>query len=140
MRDSLICVDASIVVRLVADPRNKKVQHLWKSWNADRQIIAPSLLYYEVTNALYQYQRVGLISQTSLELSLRAALALPILLHGNAELHREALQLATDLALPATYDAHYLALAQRFTAEFWTSDRRLSRAVRRKLSWVNLLD
>ena len=35
--------------------------------------------------------------------------------------------------------AHYLALAKRFDAEFWTADRRLVRAVQDELSWVHLV-
>ena len=36
-------------------------------------------------------------------------------------------------------DAHYLALAQRLGAEFWTADRRLVQAVQATLPWVNLV-
>jgi len=54
-------------------------------------------------------------------------------------LHRRALQLAEALSLPAAYDAHYLALAERVGAEFWTTDRRLANKVREALPWVHLL-
>jgi hypothetical protein len=43
------------------------------------------------------------------------------------------------LSLPAAYDAHYLALAERVGAEFWTTDRRLANKVREALPWVHLL-
>lgn len=36
-----------------------------------------------------------------------------------------ALDLAERLSLSATYDAHYLALAEWLGAEFWTADQRL---------------
>ncbi len=58
---------------------------------------------------------------------------------GDAELHRQALKIAQRYNLPATYDAHYLALAERLGIEFWTADRRLFNAVRSSLSWVNLV-
>jgi alpha-galactosidase len=45
--------------------------------------------------------------------------------------------LAQRLALPAAHDAHYLALAERLGAEFWTADQRLVRAVQPQLSWVH---
>jgi predicted nucleic acid-binding protein len=39
--------------------------------------------------------------------------------------------------LGATYDAHYLALADYLGGEFWTADRRLAKVVQRELGWVN---
>jgi len=38
------------------------------------------------------------------------------------------LDLAARFSLPAIYDAHYLALAERLGSEFWTADRRLGQA------------
>ncbi len=64
---------------------------------------------------------------------------LNITLYGDAELHRQALNLAKSLRLPASYDAHYLALAQRLGAEFWTGDRRLVNSVQAVLPWANLV-
>ena len=39
--------------------------------------------------------------------------------------------------LPATYDAHYLALAEWMDIELWTADMRLVKAIRSfDLDWV----
>jgi predicted nucleic acid-binding protein len=54
---------------------------------------------------------------------------LPIRLEAGARLQRRALAMASELALPAAYDAHYLALARSLDAEFWTADARLARQV-----------
>ena len=133
-----ICVDASLVIRLVADPADEAVRRLWEGWDADgRLVAAPTLLYYEVTNGLFQYQRLGLLTSDAVQLAQQAALSLPISLHGQATLHRRALGLAGGLVLPATYDAHYLALAEALDAEFWTADKRLVHAVRETLPWVH---
>jgi hypothetical protein len=35
-----------------------------------------------------------------------------------------------QFSLPATYDAHYLALAERENCEFWTADTRLFNAIK----------
>lgn len=43
-------------------------------------------------------------------------------------MHDRALSLATRFTLPATYDAHYLALAEELGCEFWTADKRLAGA------------
>jgi len=82
MRNSWLCVDANLVIRLVADPKDETVRQLWEQWDADtRKLAAPTLLYYEVTNALCRYRKLGLMSTSSVRLALRAALALPIELH-----------------------------------------------------------
>jgi predicted nucleic acid-binding protein len=141
MRNSWRCVDANLVIRLVADPRDETVRQLWERWDTEsRQLAAPTLLYYEVANALYRYRRLGLMSASSVQLALRAALALPIELHSEAELHQRAVELAERLSLPAAYDAHYLALAAQLGGEFWTADAKLVRAVRAELPWVRLVE
>ena len=142
MRDSPICVDASLVLRLLgAGAYDAPVVQLWRGWHENgRSLVAPALLYYEVSNALHRYAAHGeLLPQEAAE-ALEAALGLDIALTGDADLHRRALELAQRLSLPATYDAHYLALAERLGAEFWTSDRQLARAVQPALPWVHALD
>ncbi len=41
--------------------------------------------------------------------------------------------------LPATYEAHYLALAEREACDYWTADERLCNGVKGELSWVRWL-
>jgi len=137
---SWICVDANLVIRLVADPSNQAVRQLWTQWDtAHRQLAAPGLLTYEVANALYRYCTLGYMTASSVELALEAALALPLRLHHEATLHRRALALAGRFALPAAYDAHYLALAEYLNGEFWTANRTLAHVVQSELEWVYLV-
>lgn len=139
-RSSTVCVDASLVVRHVAAPTDADAAALWAGWEAARvTLVAPALLHYEVANALHQYRRGGSRSTVALKASFRAALALPVALYDDDALHEEATDVADRYALPATYDAHYLALADRLGAEFWTADKRLANAVRPHLGWVRLL-
>jgi len=98
------------------------------------------LLYYEVANALYRYQHRGYLSASAVQLSFRAAFALPLELHGEPDLHWRALDLADKFSLPAVYDAHYLALAELLEGEFWTADGRLARTVQSSLPWVHLVE
>ena len=141
MPSSLICVDASLVVRLIIDPQDRVVRALWRQWDGDtRQVAAPTLLHYEVSNALYLYQRLERLSEVAVKRALEAALALPVKLYGTKNLHRRAVEMAIGYGLKATYDAHYLALAEQLEAELWTSDRRLARNVQTNLEWVHLLE
>jgi predicted nucleic acid-binding protein len=140
MSSSWICVDANLVLRLVADPADEPIQRLWEHWDSEnRRLGAPTLLYYEVANALCRYQRLGYLSASAVQLSFRAALALPLELHGEPDLHWRALYLADKFSLPATHDAHYLALAELLGGEFWTADGRLARMVQLSLPWVHLV-
>ncbi|MCA1666314.1 MAG: type II toxin-antitoxin system VapC family toxin [Thermomicrobia bacterium] len=134
---SAICVDAGLVVRRVAIPQDAAIQAVWERWvTSNQRLIAPSLLRYEVTNALYQYQKAGALSVIAAQQALRAAFALPLRLIEDADLSSEALAMAGRFALPAAYDAHYLALAERLGATFVTTDQRLVNAVQAALPWV----
>jgi len=114
MSSSWLCVDANLVVRLVADPKDELGRGLWEQWDAEgQQLAAPTLLHYEVTNALYRYRRQGWMSLVAVRLALKAAFSLPLHLYGEAALHQRALDLAERFSLPAAYDAHYLALAEQ---------------------------
>ena len=141
MSNLTLCVDANLVIRLIIDPQDEVVRQLWEQWDASgRQIAAPTLLYYEVSNALYRYQRAKMMSSSTVRLALKAALALPVRLYGTRELHRRALALAERFSLSAAYDAHYLALADWLGGEFWTADQKLARLVQDDLPWVHVVE
>lgn len=120
MHNLPICVDVSLVVRLMqSGTYESPIVMLWKEWHEiGRSVVAPTLLYYEVINAMHRYVvHEELLPEEAAE-ALEAALELDITLYGEAGLHRRALELASQFALPATYDAHYLALAETLGAEF----------------------
>jgi predicted nucleic acid-binding protein len=139
MDNSSICVDASLVVRLLVDSNGKDIQTLWQEWEtAARQIVAPTLLYYEVANALYQYQKHGYLQAETVFQAMEVALQLPIRLQEGEHHHLRALRISQQFELPATYDAHYLAVAENLNATFWTADRRLVTTIQPELTWVRL--
>jgi predicted nucleic acid-binding protein len=135
----VICVDASVAVKWILDEeRSDRARALYSAAvETSVSIVAPPLLPLEVTNILRQRM------QTTEGLSLFAAtqhlddfLALPIEFHSPAGLHFQALVLADALGLPATYDAHYLALAEHLGCELWTDDQRVIRQVATGLPFV----
>ncbi len=141
MSNLTLCVDANLVIRLIIDPQDEVVRQLWEQWDAGgRQIAAPTLLHYEVSNALYRYQRAKMMSSSTVRLALKAAFALPVRLYGTRELHQRALVLAERFSLSAAYDAHYLALADWLGGEFWTADQKLARVVQDDLPWVHVVE
>ena len=141
MTTGVICVDANFVVKLVqANSETSPFIVLWDEWQErNQQIIAPTLLGYEVTNVFHRMSIAGQISPEEAEQLLEDALSLGISLSGDKALHERALILARSLNLPAAYDAHYLALAEKFNALFYTSDKRLFNSVNNTLSWIHLV-
>jgi len=138
---SPICVNTGFLLRLlIPTETTPKAEALWARWHREeRETVAPTLLYYEVSNALHRYVVQGLASPAEAAALLDVALRLDVVLHDDPELHRHALRLAQRFSLPATYDAHYLALADRLGAELWTADRRLVAKVEGELRFVRLL-
>jgi predicted nucleic acid-binding protein len=137
----MLCVDASFVVRFVTSKNpDSPFDQLWQQWRQAQTILAvPALFYYEVSNALHRYGISGQLSQEEGTVLLDQVLEFDLRSYGDADLHRQALKIAQRENLPASYDAHYLALAERLEIEFWTGDRRLFNAVRSHLPWVHLV-
>jgi len=126
----------------VLQPENESIQNLWQSWIADEvSLVAPSLLFYEVTNALYQQQRNKVLSPETIWETLELSLDLPITLVNEKNLHLKAREIAMRFNLPATYDAHYLALAEWMEVDLWTADIKLVNALKTfKVKWVKAIE
>jgi len=128
MPSSWICLDASFIVGLVTHPQRAFLRERLTQWQAEHlRPMAPALVLYEVANAAFQYQRRGYWNAAAVDDLLEMTLGLPLDLVEDAELHREAIAMARRLSLPATYDAHYLALAERLDCNLWTLDAKLVR-------------
>ena len=131
MPSSPICIDANLVVIIVApEAQRPAVLRLWESWlEQDRELVAPRLLTYEVTAALWRKVWRGLLPQEEAQRAVKAALDIGVTLLDPPGLSERAFELAAHFRRPAAYDAHYLALAERLSCPFWTADERLYNAV-----------
>ncbi len=142
MRD-VVVVDTSIALKWVlVEPDSASARELLDEWNSKGiTIIAPTLLAYEVANALYQQVRKGSVlferARTAVDDVLSQALVLDFT--PGPELSKRAMELAQRFRLSATYDAHYLALAEREACDYWTADERLWNGVQQELAWVRWL-
>jgi len=141
-KSTTVCVDASILLRYMLQPENAAIQNLWLSWMENQTgLTAPSLLFYEVTNALYQQQKNKVLSAETIWEALELSLQLPIALVNEEHLHLKAHEIATRYNLPAAYDAHYLALAEWMEIDLWTADLRLVNALKPfKVKWVRSVE
>jgi|SRR5690242_8246093 len=146
---SVVVVDTSVAIKwVIPEPDSATADALVQTWKTQgTTLIAPPLFAYEVANTLHQQVRKGKISLDEARKSLSQLLDPnqgPVLMFSpdpaiNLALSMRALELAQQHGLPATYDAHYLALAEREGCEYWTADERLWNAVKVRLPWVRWL-
>jgi predicted nucleic acid-binding protein len=135
----MICVDASVAAKWLF-PREvhaaEAMALLTNSLARREAVIAPSLLLFEMTNILRQRMlREGLALLDADRLLARFQ-AIPLLFPAPPGLYQRALALAEAYGLRAAYDAHYLALAERYGCVLWTADQRLFRSLGGGLPFV----
>ena len=126
-----VVVDASLAVKwLVREEHTDKALAILRAWY-DEEVTptAPHLLPFEVANALHRKVIRGQLSVAESTRMIERLLASQLELHQTAGLHARALELASEFQQGAVYDAHYLALAEKFDCELWTADQRFHRAV-----------
>lgn len=113
-----ICVDANIVIRRLDGATHPHIpRRIQSALNDGRQLIAPGLMRYEVTNVLYQSLKTQQVSPPTALALVDALGELPITMHDDVRLHHAALTISSRFRIPAAYDAHYVALAQHLDAE-----------------------
>ena len=120
-----VVVDASVAFKwLVEVEYSDEATSLTRLWTDEgTQPTAPSLMPFEVANALHcRVVRGDLSVEVAADL-MQNLMSLGIALHETPHLHRRALVLADQLGQGAAYDAHYLALAESLGCGIWTADR-----------------
>ncbi len=133
-------IDASVVLKGFFPDEEGRIaaQSLIRAYvQGEIPLLAPTLLPYEVTNAVLQAVRRGRLSLVKAREVLRTFQELGI---PTAEVTwQRALELAHMYNRPA-YDGAYLALAEEQRTQLVTGDRALYHAVRGYLPWVLLLE
>lgn len=139
----IVVVDASLALKWVlSEPDSSTGITLLKEWNTQKvEVIAPALFAYEATNILYRQVVTGKLTYDETKKLLARLFAIGVELdfshYNNAS--TRAMEFSHRFGLPATYDAHYLALAEREGCDYWTADMRLWNAIGGKLPWLRRL-
>ena len=122
-------VDASVVVKwLVAEELSDEAASLLQR---ESTLVAPELVFAEVTNALWAMCRRGDIGAADFDDAVNALRTAPVAVpHPMRRLAAAAARLALDLDHPV-YDCFYLALAVLEQYRVVTADRRFLDKVRR---------
>ena len=139
MNSSLVCVDASLVVRfLVPGPFRLETKALFAVWEqAGTRLLAPGLFEYEVVASLRRMVHQKVLLPAEGEVAFAGFERINVSLVHDRSLHTLAWQLAKHFKQSRTYDMTYLAVAQLNDCAFWTADERLYNSVRHELAWVN---
>lgn len=128
-------IDASVILRaFFPDEAQPEAQALVRDHVSGRvQLIAPTLLTYEVANAVLQAVRRGRVAGEDAEAILIAVEGLGI--ETESVSWQQMLPLARRFDRSA-YDAAYLALAESRGEPLITGDEKLYNAVHNHLDWV----
>ena len=117
-------IDASVLVNLLLRPNHRVgIDHF-----LDDEILAPSILTAEVTNAVKKHVSLRIITSAVGREKITLLSMLPIDLIDTQRLSLHIWELARTLS---TYDACYVSLAMHLDDRLMTSDLRLAREARR---------
>ena len=134
-------IDASVVLKwYLADEQHgeKALGLLNKYISNELHILAPSLLEYEVINALVIARKRGRIEEETLLSAIDGFLGLGIELK-NLSMFSTGVLHYCKVYNRSAYDASYLALAEEDGIPLITSDRVMYNAVQTDLQWVKYL-
>lgn len=118
----MIVVDASAIVDLLARREPWRLVE-WHLRQAER-LVAPDLLYPEVTSAVARLERAGVLPEAAADLAIKRLRVMPLDVVG----HRDLVAVAWELrASVRVTDAYYLACAAAVGTPLLTTDARLAR-------------
>jgi predicted nucleic acid-binding protein len=131
-------IDASLVLKwYLADEEfgETSLRLLQRYLDDEIELLAPTLLEYEIMNALVYAQRKGRIEPENISLALEGFFDLGMDLAPVANLFPRILFFCQTYKCSA-YDSSYLALAEAEGIDLITADRKLFATVKTDLKWV----
>jgi len=103
---------------------------------ASLDLVAPALLWSEVTSVLNEMRWRGEVSEELAESAFDRLLTANITRWADASLYAKARDVARELGWKKTYDAEYVALARLLDTNLLSRDERLRRGARRLVTVV----
>ncbi len=136
-----LVIDASVVLKwylVDEDDGQKALQILEQHVGGDVDLLAPTILPYEVLNALLVAERMNRIPKDVTETAFSAFSDLQITLIDpfGSQAHPLALARSHNRSI---YDASYILVAKKHNIDLATGDKRLFNSVKDKLEFVKWL-
>ena len=131
-------VDASLVLKWYLMDEEWGQEAVWfleQHVAGNMVLFAPTILTYEVLNALLVAERIGRIAEETTERAFEGFVELEIEFSDPFVDYPDILSLARSFHR-SVYDASYISLANKKNIDFVTGDKRLYNAVKDKLKWV----
>lgn len=125
----MLVIDASAALYLLASADGMEPL-------ASLELVAPALLWSEVTSVLNEMRWRGEVSEALADAAFERLLAAPITRRADAALYTQAREVARDLGWAKTYDAEYVSLARVLDADLLSRDERLRRGAARLVTVV----
>ncbi len=136
-----IVTDASVVLKwyLADEEYGQKALHILDKYISNElDILAPSLLEYEVINGLIIAKKRGRIQEKKLLLGIDGFASLELKLINLSLYYPKVIHFCKVYDLSA-YDASYLALADEENIPFVTADKGILKVIKNELKWVEWL-
>jgi predicted nucleic acid-binding protein len=133
-----IVIDASVVLKWYLKDEEWGQEAVWfleQHVAGNMVLFAPTILTYEVLNALLVAERTGRIAEQTTETAFEGFVELEIEFSDPFVDYSDILSLARSFHR-TVYDASYISLANKKNIDFVTGDKRLYNAVKDKLKWV----
>jgi predicted nucleic acid-binding protein len=121
---AIVTVDSSLALKWVlTEVRSTEALGLLSQWAQDGiQPVVPSWFACEIANVLYQYVKRANLTVTDAQELHRSVMTQVVVVGDEPADAERAMELAHAATQPASYDAQYLALAERMGCELWTAD------------------
>ena len=136
-----LVIDASVVLKwyLTDEEYGQKALGLLEKYiSNESDLLAPSLLEYEVVNGLTIAQKRGRIKEDKILLAIDGFMDLKINLKDLSQVYPKVLHYCRIYNC-SVYDASYLAIADEEKIPVVTADKKLYDAVKKDLRWVRWL-
>jgi len=127
-----IVIDASVIVKWFIDEKDSDKAEIIKEQfiNEEINLIIPSLLYYEVLNALkysklFKLDELNLVGESIENYGFNAVVI-------KNEIREKMVEIAINNDI-SIYDASYIALAEKFNTQLITADEKISKKLPKSL-------
>ena len=127
-----IVIDASVIVKWFIDEKDSdKAEKIKEQFiNEEINLIIPSLLYYEVLNALkysklFKLDELNLVGESIENYGFNAVVI-------KNEIREKMVEIAINNDI-SIYDASYIALAEKFNTQLITADEKISKKLPKSL-------